>query len=275
MKCSMTTITSRLTVIAIDLPRGVLARERQPAYLLALNGAAMHRAEPRTYVTDLTHFDGALDPGSNAPAPAKRLAKFFDEVVRVASREALGTIRTDVRCFKKPARRPCSGRIVATRSQSREEISWECPSCGNNGVIHNWRGTKADLSRCARPESKLQKKRTGSEKMFEGTWRITEMEQWEHDAIDLLGPGFFRFDQEQSGQFQFIAVRGWLDCRYAERDGQPLVEFTWEGDDEGTEASGRGWAVVDQHGGLNGRIFFHRGDDSSFTAIRSKSMTLQ
>lgn len=230
----------------------------------------MPRAEPGTYVTDLTHFDGALDPASNAPAAAKRLAKFFDELVRVASRESLGTIRTDVRCFKKPARRACSGKIVTTRSRGHEEITWECPSCGNNGVIHHWQGSSADLSRYARPEAEVQKRRTGTRKKFEGNWRITEMEQWDLDDIDLLGPGFFRFDEEQSGEFQFIAVRGWLDCRYGERDGQPLVEFTWQGDDEGTEASGRGWAVIDQGGSLTGRIFFHQGDDSSFAATSTK-----
>ncbi|MBE2254347.1 MAG: hypothetical protein IAE78_32770 [Myxococcus sp.] len=107
-------------------------------------------------------------------------------------------------------------------------------------------------------------------KAFEGDWLITEMELWDLDAIELLGPGFFRFDEEQSGELQFIAVRGWLDCRYGERDGLPLVEFSWQGDDEGTEASGRGWAVVDQDGKLTGRIFFHQGDDSSFTAARTK-----
>ena len=230
----------------------------------------MPRAEPATYVTDLTHFDGALDPGSNAPAPAKKLAKFFDELVRVASRESLGTIRTDVHCFKKPAKRACSGRIVTTRSRSREDITWECPSCGNKGIIHHWRGSKADLSRYARPEVEVQKKSTGPKKVFEGDWRITEMELWDREAIELLGPGYFKFDEELSGELQFIAVRGWLDCRYGERDGQPLVEFSWQGDDEGTEASGRGWAVVDQDGKLTGRIFFHQGDDSSFTAAPSK-----
>ena len=229
----------------------------------------MPRAEPGTYVTDLTHFDGALDPGSNAPAPAKKLAKFFDELVRVASRESLGTIRTDVRCFKKPARRSCPGKIVTTRSRGRDEINWECPTCENNGVIHHWQGSKADLSRYARPEAEVQKKRSSSGKVFEGTWRIAEMELWDREAIELLGPGYFRFDDEQSGEFQFTAVRGWLDCGYGEREGRSLVEFTWQGDDEGTEASGRGWAVVERDGTLNGRIFFHQGDDSTFTATRT------
>ncbi len=230
----------------------------------------MPRAKPATYVTNLTHFEGALEPGSNAPAPAKKLAKFFDELVRIASRESLGTIRTDVRCFTKPARRACSGRIVTARSRDREDIAWACPSCGTNGVIHHWQGSAADLRRYARPEVEVLKKPSGAGAVFEGAWRITEMELWDREAIDLLGPGYFRFDLDGTGECQFIAVRGGLDCRYGERDGQPLVEFSWQGDDDGTEVCGRGWAVIEVDGRLNGRIFFHDGDDSSFVASRSK-----
>jgi hypothetical protein len=53
-----------------------------------------------------------------------------------------------------------------------------------------------------------------------------------------------------------------------ERDGRPCVEFSWEGNDECDPASGRGWAVLEEDGSLRGRIFFHLGDDSGFTAVR-------
>jgi len=46
------------------------------------------------------------------------------------------------------------------------------------------------------------------------------------------------------------------------------VEFTWEGNDECDPASGRGWAVLEEDGSLRGRIFFHHGNDSGFTAVR-------
>ncbi|MGP3969311.1 hypothetical protein [Streptomyces sp. 6N223] len=50
-----------------------------------------------------------------------------------------------------------------------------------------------------------------------GRWRIVEMEMWDRDAIDLVGPGFIEFAEDGSGQFGFIAVRGWMDCRTTER----------------------------------------------------------
>ena len=45
-----------------------------------------------------------------------------------------------------------------------------------------------------------------------GRWRITEMDVWDQDAFDLLGPAFFSFDGKRSGSFRFIAVEGWMDA---------------------------------------------------------------
>ena len=47
------------------------------------------------------------------------------------------------------------------------------------------------------------------------------------------------------------------------------LEFSWEGFDEGDSVSGRGWAILEGDK-LNGRIYFHMGDDSSFVAVRSE-----
>ena len=104
---------------------------------------------------------------------------------------------------------------------------------------------------------------------FLGAWRIETMELWARDAIDLLGPSTILFEDEAFGEFHFIAVRGWMDCRFGERDGKPLVEFSWQGKDEMDDASGRGWAVIEDDGNLAGRIYFHQGDDSAFSAVRS------
>ena len=106
---------------------------------------------------------------------------------------------------------------------------------------------------------------------FLGAWRIETMELWDRDAIDLLGPATIIFEDEAFGEFRFIAVRGWMDCRFAERDGQARVEFSWLGKDEMDDASGRGWGVIEGDGTLAGRIYFHQGDDSAFTASRTNS----
>lgn len=92
------------------------------------------------------------------------------------------------------------------------------------------------------------------------------MGAWDRDAIDLVEPGYIEFAGDGTGQFGFIAVRGWLDCRPVERDGRVGVEFTWDGLDEGDHVSGRGSASVVDDETVEGHVFFHLGDDSSFRA---------
>ena len=97
-------------------------------------------------------------------------------------------------------------------------------------------------------------------------WRIIEMDAWDQDAVDLLGPGFIEFAPDGHGQFGVVAVQGWLDCRTARYDGRPGVEFSWEGVDEDDPASGRGWAKLVDDTTLEGHLFRHLGDDTSFRA---------
>jgi len=101
-----------------------------------------------------------------------------------------------------------------------------------------------------------------------GRWRITEMDNWDQDAVDLVQPGFIEFDDDGLGSLGFIVVTGELDWRDAERDGGPRVEFSWQGSDEGDDVSGRGWAAPNPDGTLQGHIYFHLGDDSAFRAER-------
>ena len=102
-----------------------------------------------------------------------------------------------------------------------------------------------------------------------GTWCISEMECWDQEAVELLGPAYIEFGQNGTGRFRFIAIEGWMDCRHGDRDGRACVEFSWDGQDDGDLASGRGWAVREDGGTLKGHIFIHRADDSAFSAIRA------
>jgi hypothetical protein len=95
-----------------------------------------------------------------------------------------------------------------------------------------------------------------------GRWRITEMELWNTDFVDLLEPAYITFEAKGGGEFVFGAVRGDLDCRY----GPDGVRFTWEGNDEMDPAFGAGSAKCAPDGSLTGEICFHRGDESTFKA---------
>jgi hypothetical protein len=82
----------------------------------------------------------------------------------------------------------------------------------------------------------------GFARAFAGRWRITEMDEW--DEIDLLGSAHIRFSGKDGGELGFIAIKADLDVRYGARDGAACAEFSWEGFDDGTPASGRGWAAL-------------------------------
>src|SRR5437879_3756459 len=89
---------------------------------------------------------------------------------------------------------------------------------------------------------------------FEGRWHIVSMTEWDEDFINAEVDGFIEFDAQGGGQFQFGYVRGDMDCRLTTKDGEPAVEWTWEGNDEMDPAQGRGWAVL-KGDELHGRIF--------------------
>ena len=52
-----------------------------------------------------------------------------------------------------------------------------------------------------------------------------------------------------------------MDCRPAERDGRAGVEFT-----DGDQVNGRGWVSLVDDVTIEGHVFFHLGDDSTFRA---------
>ena len=113
----------------------------------------------------------------------------------------------------------------------------------------------------------MARKKSKLESPFVGRWRIVSMTEWDEDYLDEEVQAFIEFDEKGGGSFQFGYVSGGIDYREVERDGNPGVEFTWDGNDEMDPAQGRGWVVLDGDE-IAGRIFFHRGDDSAFRAVR-------
>lgn len=96
-----------------------------------------------------------------------------------------------------------------------------------------------------------------------GRWRIVEIEGWDADYIDMLGPGYIQFDPD-GGQIEFGAVQIGLECWY----GQAGAHFNSQGSDEGTDVAGDGDAEIEDDGTLQSELRFHHGDDMPFTARR-------
>ena len=106
---------------------------------------------------------------------------------------------------------------------------------------------------------------------FLGRWRIVSMNAWEDDFLDEEVEAYIEFNDRGWGEFHFGNVQGQIDCRQTTREGEPAVEWSWDGNAEMDAAQGRGWAVL-RGDELHGMIFFHGGgDDSEFVANKKKS----
>ena len=106
-------------------------------------------------------------------------------------------------------------------------------------------------------------------KEIAGMFHIVETDQWDEDFANLAGQAYVEVEPDGTGRFQFCAVSGVMDCRLTERDGEPAIEFSWEGGDEDTPVCGRGWMTLGNDP-IKGHIFIHMADDSGFVAKRVK-----
>ena len=104
-----------------------------------------------------------------------------------------------------------------------------------------------------------------------GRWRIVSMSAWEDDYLDEEVQAFIEFEEKGGGSFQFGYVQGLIDWRLTTRDGEPAVQWSWEGGDgaDGTPLTGRGWGVL-KNDELHGEFFIHGGDESEVVAKRAK-----
>ena len=96
-------------------------------------------------VADLTHF---LDLPEAAPGPARRLAEQLSDIVRAATAGDASTAWISaLPCRRRPAHRPCPGRIGVLRPEPAAPIRWQCGVCDDGGVISNWAASRYDLRR--------------------------------------------------------------------------------------------------------------------------------
>ena len=75
---------------------------------------------------------------------------------------------------------------------------------------------------------------------FTGRWRITSMSAWEDDFLDEEVEAYIEFEDRGWGAFHFGNVQGHMDCRPTTREGEPAVEWSWDGNAEMDAAQGRG-----------------------------------
>jgi hypothetical protein len=108
-----------------------------------------------TWFTDATHFLNEQGGLNDMPGPAVSIAIFLRSIIGwVTMRNACVRERTNITCRRSPARRRCIGEIEACLFPDTGEIEYYCPECGDNGVIHGWRGGPWDRSPLQNPQTR-------------------------------------------------------------------------------------------------------------------------
>ena len=75
------------------------------------------------------------------------MAQYIGEIISAATASPKGYRKhSAVRCRRRPGHRRCPGRMVVC-GRDDGYIEWECPSCADKGVIHNWQSSPWNLSR--------------------------------------------------------------------------------------------------------------------------------
>ncbi len=103
-------------------------------------------------------------------------------------------------------------------------------------------------------------------KKFVGMWRITGLDGFDAEYVDLCGPGMLDISTRGNGSMNFGAVEIILDCKTDDLD-ERVLRFSYEGQDEGDSICGRGYCLLDGEQ-MTGRIFRHLSDEFSFKAKR-------
>ncbi len=98
---------------------------------------------------------------------------------------------------------------------------------------------------------------------MQGQWRIIEMEVWDKDFLDLMGPARITIDARGQGEFSFGCVNGAFSALGVENS--PVSR--WTGKDGMDEASGEISIDPEPDGSLTGEICLDDGDESEFRAV--------
>jgi len=90
-----------------------------------------------TLIVDPCHFlnkDGMI---GDLPKPAERLVTYLGSIVKAVSHSGNNKpVSTAIICQRRPGHKRCTGRIVAgIDARHSYEIDWQCPSCGDNGIV--------------------------------------------------------------------------------------------------------------------------------------------
>lgn len=96
------------------------------------------------------------------------------------------------------------------------------------------------------------------------------MSEWDEDYFNMEVKAYLEIEPDFMGSFQFGLVSGQMDGEIVDYPDGKRFEFTWDGNDECDPALGSGWVKLIDTNTIEGKIKFHLGDSSTFSAKRVK-----
>lgn len=108
--------------------------------------------------------------------------------------------------------------------------------------------------------------RTRNPSPFAGRWFLVSIGGQRVDS--LHEPLYIDFGKDNNGDFHFGQVKGTIDYREVQQEGQSVAEFSWEGSADADDVHGRGRAVLEGDE-LHGWLFFHQGEEADFVARKA------
>ena len=104
---------------------------------------------------------------------------------------------------------------------------------------------------------------------LQGHWRIIEMEVWDKDFLDSMGPARITIDATGQGEFSCGCVNG----AFSALGVSSSLISRWTGNNEMDDAAGEISIDLEPDGSLTGEISLDDGDESEFRAARWDSST--
>jgi hypothetical protein len=96
------------------------------------------------WITDLRHFMTA--GGDLVSSRPSSLPVYLSKVDEAATARPAGSwVSSPIRCYRRPARKGCRGRIHVYRAESPDLVEWACPVCRASGIITGWEISRWDL----------------------------------------------------------------------------------------------------------------------------------
>jgi hypothetical protein len=98
------------------------------------------------WVIDIRHWlsENLLDAG--LPQLRFKVKKLGEIITYATAIEAGIAIDVQLRCWRKPKRKPCPGELEISLNPDTDQIHWLCFECGDEGVVTGWKGLIWDLS---------------------------------------------------------------------------------------------------------------------------------